>query len=139
MASAALLVRLTELRQSAGSSSRLPHYDPAPARLRAHPRQWLVRIAPGRALVVWSSNRTPGQQTATRDGNRTLIRPAFMDPKNDNPSPHGLQPAQAKLLAIILCGLAALYIAAAIVGGSIGALLPDNPQPLVVEKANNSA
>ena len=62
-----------------------------------------------------------------------------MDPKNDNPSPHGLQPAQAKLLAIILCGLAALYIVAAIVGGSIGALLRDNPQPLVVEKAKNSA
>jgi hypothetical protein len=59
--------------------------------------------------------------------------------KSDNRSPHGLRPAEAKLLAIILCGLAALYIVAAIVGGSIGALLRDNPQPLIVDKAKNSA
>lgn len=98
--------------------------------LRAHPRQELVGIAPGRALVA---------STATRDGNRTLIRPVFMDPKNDNRNPHGLRPAQAKLLAIVLCGLVALYTVAAIVGGSIGALLRDNPQPLVVEKVKNSA
>jgi hypothetical protein len=62
-----------------------------------------------------------------------------MVPKSDNRSPHGLRSAQAKVLALILCGLAALYIVAAIVGSSIGALLRDTPEPVVVEKAKNSA
>ena len=88
--------------------------------------------ATAKALVA-PHQRQPATETA-----RWSVLPD-MGSMNHSRGLHGLRPAQVKHLAIILCGLATLYILAAIVGGSLGAMLRDNPQPIIIDKGKNSA